>query len=137
VIVTFVLVLFVASGCKRSAAPVAGSVRLPPGLLASHQAREKGRDLFLKNCAICHGTNGDGNGARSVGMTPPPANLTIPPWSESSAAPRIFSAIRDGVAGSAMPRWTSLDNEQVRDLVAYVHSLGDSGEPGAAHESAR
>ena len=56
-------------------------------------------------------------------MIPPPANLTVPLWSDSEAAVRIDRAIHDGVAGSAMPSWKTLNDDQIRDLVAYVRSL--------------
>jgi high-affinity iron transporter len=120
------LVPLVLSGCKNSTEPVRAAFPMPPGLLASRPAREKGREIFLQYCAICHGENGDGHGPRGVGMNPPPANLTIPPWSNREAAPRIYLAIRDGVAGTAMPSWKTLGNDQIWNLVAYVHSFGSS-----------
>jgi len=115
----------VALGCSKRAGPAGGAVRMPPGQLVSRQAREKGRELFMENCAICHGKDADGHGPRSAGMIPPPANLTVPLWSDSASAPKIYQAIHDGVAGSAMPSWKSLDDDQIWDLVAYVRSLGN------------
>jgi high-affinity iron transporter len=96
---------------------------VPAGLLASREAHEKGRELFMRNCAICHGNNGAGDGPRSEGMIPRPRDLTSPPWSDRASAPRIYRAIHDGVAGTAMPSWKTLDNDQIWNLVAYVHSL--------------
>jgi high-affinity iron transporter len=96
---------------------------VPAGLLASREAHEKGRELFMRNCAICHGNNGAGDGPRSEGMIPRPRDLTSPPWSDRASAPRIYHAIHDGVAGTAMPSWKTLDNDQIWNLVAYVHSL--------------
>jgi len=79
----------------------------------------------MQNCAICHGENGDGHGVRSAGMAPPPANLTIPPWSDEASAEQTFRAIHDGVQGAAMPSWSTLTERQIWDLVAYIHSLGE------------
>jgi mono/diheme cytochrome c family protein len=56
-------------------------------------------------------------------MIPPPANLTLPPWSESADAGRTFSAIREGVPGSAMAPWPTLSDEQIWQLVAYIETL--------------
>lgn len=56
-------------------------------------------------------------------MSPPPADLTLPPWSRNENAPRIYRAIRNGVAGTAMPGWPTLTDDEVWSLVAYVHSL--------------
>lgn len=122
-------VLVVASGCSGrggALAPSGARVPMPPGLLASRGARERGRHLFLENCAICHGEQGDGRGPRSTGMVPPPTDLTKPPSSGSASAGQIYLTIRDGVAGSAMPSWRILSDRQIWDLVAYVHSLGES-----------
>ncbi len=131
------MTLFVATGCSKRTGRTSVASRLPPDLLVSREARERGRELFMKNCAICHGNNGDGHGARSVGMTPPPADLTNPLWSEGEAAPKIYQAIHDGVAGSAMPSWRTLNGREIWDLVAYVHSLGIPEETGATGGEAR
>lgn len=94
-------------------------------MFASTGAREAGAALFAQNCAICHGANADGDGQRRADMSPPPANLTLPPWSEQASAGRTFLAIRDGVPGTAMASWPTLSDRQIWDLVAFL----------AAHES--
>ncbi|MGA2843364.1 MAG: cytochrome c [Steroidobacteraceae bacterium] len=104
------------SGCEREAPNV------PAGLLASREARQAGGVIFAANCAICHGVSGDGRGQRRESMNPPPANLTLPPWSEETSAGRTFLAIRNGVPGTAMPSWRILDDRQIWDLVAYITS---------------
>jgi len=55
-------------------------------------------------------------------MNPPPANLTLPPWSEPANAARTFLAIRHGVPQTAMPSWPMFTEEQVWELVAYITS---------------
>jgi len=98
---------------------------MPTGVLTSSRALKDGRGLFVQNCAICHGGNGDGHGPRSAEMIPPPNDLTSPPWSDSDSGPKVYEAIRDGVAGTAMPSWKTLDDNQLWSLAAYVHSLGN------------
>lgn len=78
--------------------------------------------LFAAHCAICHGDRGEGQGLRGAFMYPPPANLTLPPWSEIDQAGRTFLAVRNGVAGTAMAGWPSLSDKDVWDLVAYITS---------------
>jgi len=56
-------------------------------------------------------------------MNPPPANLTLPPWSESANAGRTFLAIRNGVPRTAMPPWPMFTDKQVWELAAYIASL--------------
>jgi len=105
------------SGCKG------GTPSAPDGLLSSPEARQAGGALFVADCAICHGAGGDGNGKRREGLNPPPANLTLPPWSESANAGRTFLAIRNGVPRTAMAPWPMFTEKQVWELVAYITSL--------------
>jgi mono/diheme cytochrome c family protein len=56
-------------------------------------------------------------------MSPPPANLTVPPWSESAHAGQTFLAIRQGVAGTAMAPWPMLSDREIWELVAYIQTL--------------
>jgi high-affinity iron transporter len=92
-------------------------------LLASHDAQQAGADIFITNCAICHGKNGDGHGLRKEGLVPPPANLKLPPWSDPSFAGKTFLAIRHGVRRTAMPAWPSLTDREIWSVVAYIISL--------------
>jgi hypothetical protein len=52
----------------------------------------------------------------------------------------IFFAVREGVSGTAMPSWKSLDEAEAWDLVAFLLSVGEpkaaakqgrAGEPGS------
>jgi mono/diheme cytochrome c family protein len=56
-------------------------------------------------------------------MIPPPANLTLPPWSERASARKTFLAIRNGVPGTAMAPWPTLSDAEVWELVAYIETL--------------
>jgi mono/diheme cytochrome c family protein len=107
----------VISGCERDAPTP------PAGLLTSAAAQQAGAALFAANCAICHGSNADGSGRRREGMTPPPTNLTLPPWPERGNAARTYRVIRDGVQGTAMPAWRILGERQIWELVAYIETL--------------
>jgi high-affinity iron transporter len=96
---------------------------MPAGLLTSREAQQTGRVIYMANCEICHGVKGDGRGQRREGMNPPPADLMAPPWSDKSGAPRMYAVIQNGVRGSAMPSWPMLSDQQIWDIVAYLHSL--------------
>jgi mono/diheme cytochrome c family protein len=111
----------VISGCERSATPQA-----PAGLLDSAEASQAGAAIFAANCAICHGAGADGRGLRREGMNPPPANLTLPPWSDPANAGATFSVIRNGVAGTAMTSWPVFGDQEIWQLIAFIISLGKS-----------
>ena len=40
-------------------------------------AEVAGRALFAENCAVCHGTEGRGDGPAAAAMSPPPVDLTL------------------------------------------------------------
>ena len=79
----------------------------------------RGGTLFAANCASCHGSAGRGDGKASASLLPKPANLTAARFSDE----RLSSVLWNGVAGSSMPPWRQLPAEDLRALVAYVHSL--------------
>jgi high-affinity iron transporter len=107
----------IVSGCERGTPP------MPAGLLTSRAAQNAGGAIFAADCALCHGAKGDGRGQRREAMNPPPANLTLPPWSEAGNAPKVFLAIKNGVPGTAMPSWPTLGDDDIWNVVAFIHAL--------------
>lgn len=77
-----------------------------------------GEKIFKANCVACHGANAKGN--RSLGAP----NLTDAIWLYGSSKEDIIFTItyaRNGV----MPYWiTRLDDNTIKQLALYVHSLG-------------
>jgi high-affinity iron transporter len=115
--ITLFAILLTISGCERN------SPKMPVGLLTSREAQDAGGVIFAANCAICHGAKGDGRGQRREGINPPPANLTLPPWSDEASAARMHGVIQNGMPGTAMASWPMLSDRQIWDVVAYIHSL--------------
>ncbi|MGH9366820.1 MAG: c-type cytochrome [Thermoanaerobaculia bacterium] len=101
--------------------------RVPEERLASAESRARGRRIFLEHCALCHGTRADGRGVRREGLSTPPRDFTDPNTRRALSPRRMFFVIREGVRGTAMPSWKSLDEETAWDLVAYLNSVA----PGA------
>ncbi len=101
---------------------------VPPGLLASREARERGRTLFTTACVLCHGEKGDGRGVRREGLSEPPRDFTDPDWRYRTTPRHVFFAIREGIRGTPMTGWKSFTDDQTWDLVAYVLSLAEGGQ---------
>jgi mono/diheme cytochrome c family protein len=81
---------------------------------APAQDTDPTRTLFQRNCAVCHGKEGEG---QRVGT------LRVPALSEGRALTdtdeRLFAQITDG--GGGMPPFKiPLSDEQIRDLVRFV-----------------
>lgn len=77
-----------------------------------------GKMIFANQCATCHGINGKGNKAEGV------PNLTDKIWLYGGKKEDLIYTIhysRNGV----MPYWEGrLDEQTIRQLALYVHSLG-------------
>jgi putative heme-binding domain-containing protein len=85
----------------------------PPPARTPDQAR--GKRLFEGQCARCHGMQGGGGTG---------ANLRRPKLQHAADDDSLFDLIRSGIPGTGMPyTWSMTDNE-VRDVIAYLRSLG-------------
>jgi mono/diheme cytochrome c family protein len=86
---------------------------------------EEGQKFFLINCAVCHGNEGDGSGARGSAMQEAkPRMLTNLDWVRSRDDLRILRSIKYGVPGTSMTPWGELTNSLQRlQLVMFIRSL--------------
>ena len=76
---------------------------------------KNGQQLFMAQCARCHGPKGEGG--RGAVLTQP--RLPHAPDDQS-----LFIVIRDGIRGTEMPGGYALDTRETWQLTAYVRSLG-------------
>ena len=81
-----------------------------------------GQQLFVDHCAICHGERADGHGTRRQFLDPRPPDFTSQQWQLTHPEQSVTNSIRNGVAGTAMPSWRILGEQEIRDLMAFVKS---------------
>jgi cytochrome c oxidase cbb3-type subunit 3 len=94
---------------------VASFVRSLSGL---EPTNDNGAKIFANNCVACHGNNGKGN--QSLGAP----NLTDKIWLYSSDPLEVYKTIYYSRAG-VMPFWQGrLDDNTIKILALYIHSLG-------------
>jgi mono/diheme cytochrome c family protein len=85
----------------------------------------KGKNLFKKDCATCHGPKADGNTPTGKALNPPASNLTDATWKHGGSDGEIFMTITKGVTGTGMTPWEQSILEKERwNLVNYIKSLG-------------
>jgi len=91
--------------------------------------------LYREHCVLCHGLSGSGKGPASLVQDPYPRDFRhgLYKWksTERSARPTrddLVGTIRSGIAGTAMPAFPLMINEEVEALVDYVIYLSIRGE---------
>ncbi|MFI5460985.1 MAG: c-type cytochrome [Isosphaerales bacterium] len=78
------------------------------------------RTLYARNCMLCHGQSGGGDGLSARVLAPPPTNFR----QVRPGRARALQALAQGVTGSAMPPWdTKLSDAERRALAWYVRSI--------------
>ena len=81
------------------------------------------RVLFEKNCASCHGANGDGQGTTELDR--PARSFKDGGFSFGNTPEALFRTLSNGIPGTPMPGFSSsLSEEERRVLADYVVTLG-------------
>lgn len=91
-----------------------------------------GEGIWLQRCADCHGLGGASNGPMSVSLSRLPRELSSFAWQAERSDAQIAKAIREGIAGTAMPASRDVTPTEIDGLVAFVRTLSLGDAPGAA-----
>jgi mono/diheme cytochrome c family protein len=95
----------------------------PHGSSPSAPGVPDARELFLANCALCHGAEGDGQGVADLDRKA--RSFKDGGFSYGNTPETVQRTIRTGIPGTPMPAFgEALDAEQVAALADYVISLG-------------
>jgi mono/diheme cytochrome c family protein len=113
----------------RNAPPAAGVPRQPRPELGQ-PLLEEGAQLYGRNCAVCHGASGRGDGLISSRLVAAPRDFTQAVFkvrsTPSGSLPTdldLFATISRGMHGTEMAPWARLSERQRWALVVYVKSL--------------
>ena len=84
-------------------------------------ASASGKQTFASTCANCHGLDGRG-GERAP-------NIADRPRVQQLSDAQIFKIIENGIPGSGMPAFHSLDSSHIKAVVTYLRTLQGTGKP--------
>jgi mono/diheme cytochrome c family protein len=111
-------------------AATTGSVRVTAQDVGTDAQRESGKQLYVRNCAQCHGDKGDGQGYATPHLYPQPRNFTAGKFkvrtTPNGALPTqqdLVNIIRRGMPYTSMPAWPALSDQQVSDLAYYIKTF--------------
>src|SRR5258706_1664164 len=103
--------LFATLTITASAADADAKKKLP----TSRADLATGKKLFENQCALCHGQTGEG------GRGPVLAKARLSHAPDDAALIKVLS---DGIRGREMPGADSMSEKEVRQVAAYVRTLG-------------
>lgn len=84
---------------------------------------KRGAALFQAQCASCHGTAGGGDGPLAAKMEPPPIAFTDRERARSRSLMALYQVVSQGVAGTAMPSFAALPDEDRWALAFFAGTL--------------
>lgn len=125
-----------ASGSDAKALPNPGGAADAPGgrieastrsWIGSVQASDTDPgEIFRKQCIVCHGPEGKGDGPASPAFKPPPRNLTDPDYMSGLSDEHLRDVLRGGKG--SMPAFSAvLSASDLDAMVRYVRSLSEKG----------
>jgi len=90
-------------------------------MLPGPEMLERGRTLYAKNCAACHGETGRGDGPGAAGLKPSPRDLTRSAgWKNGTGIAPLYKTLSEGLDGTPM---ASYDTLKPKDRMSLVHSV--------------
>lgn len=90
----------------------------------------QGRYVFERNCIVCHGPRGDGNGELSPTLRPKPRSFRegmfkfrSTPFGMLPTDDDLRRTITGGLSGTAMGMFNQLSTEEIDAVITYVKSF--------------
>jgi len=131
------VVLLVLASASAPARPPQDASQASPAKKMSPDATAKAKKLYELDCALCHGSNGDGKTDLAKDM-----QLTLLDWTDPKALSTmsdqaLFDAIRKGKGKMPGEDDSRAKNDDVRNLVTYIRKFGKDQPAGATPATAQ
>lgn len=83
----------------------------------------RGRMVYSKNCAVCHGDKGDGRSRAQASLMPPPRDFTSPTAKAELTPSRMITSVTYGRPDTAMVGFkTQLSASDISAVVDYIRA---------------
>lgn len=104
------------------------AVVLFPTFVLAQGSPERGKDLYAKHCAGCHGPAGKGDGPAAAAINPKPTDFTNKAYMSALKDQYLFDLVQKGGAALGkspliIPFGSKLKDGEIRDVIAYVKTL--------------
>ncbi len=96
------------------------------------ESQAKAKEIYKRDCALCHGATGNGKGDLATGM-----NLTLANWTDPKALADkqdsdLFTMIRNGKNQMPAEDPGRASDSEVSNLIIYIRSLSKNQPPAPA-----
>jgi len=122
-LVALVVVLAGTGGLILRAQGNADAAKLKNPVAATPESVAAGQQLYARNCASCHGRNGQGGPGND--LIPAAPSLLGDGWAHGSTDGEIFTNIKAGVAPdfNMVPFKDRLKDDEIWNVVNYIRSI--------------
>ena len=134
----FILSVTLIAGCSFSDGLNKPGEDMEAGKITSKKGDiSLGKDIYNKYCYYCHGMEGRGDGAISIGVTPRPVDFVNDAERMQKSDEALFQSISRGIHRTyggealAMPQWNLiLKDDEIWSVLAYIRYLSVKGKVG-------
>src|ERR1035441_9188346 len=118
-------------GLQQETAPAAAAPASTNPVRPTAASQERAKGLYARDCALCHGDNGNGKTDLAKDM-----QMAMPDWTDPKALAtksdqELFDAIRKGKSKMPAEDAGRAKNDDVWNLIIYIRGLS-KGQPAAA-----
>jgi cytochrome c oxidase cbb3-type subunit 3 len=119
----FVVLVLAGTARLTTAQGNAEAAKLKNPMASTPESVAAGQQLYARNCASCHGRNGQGGPGND--LIPAAPSLLGDAWSHGSTDGEIFTNIKNGVAPdfNMVPFKDKLKDDDIWNLVNYIRSI--------------
>jgi putative copper export protein/mono/diheme cytochrome c family protein len=96
---------------------------LPNPVTATPESRAIGEQIYQRQCVVCHGVTGAGNGPAAAALRPRPADLRVH-MAAGHTDGQLFDWITNGFVGTPMPAFKDTLSEKERwDTINFIRTF--------------